>query len=254
MEGEGLVRPGALALVVGASSGIGASVARALSAEGVTVIAASRSKDRLENLVADLITDLGASAHALTLDVSDEASVSSVLERLPPALQAVDILINCAGHDVGGRQRFDVGAAADWASIIDVNVTGMIRVCHAVIPGMLARGRGHVVNIGSVAGLKTYPGGSIYAASKHAVRAFTEGLRADYADQEIRITEVLPGLTRTEFAERRWSGDRSAADQFYDNAPQVLLPEDVANSVVFALKQPPHVNLAQILIMPTREA
>ncbi len=246
---SGILKPGAVALVVGASSGIGAAVARQLAAQQVRVICAGRSRDRLEALAAEL----GQGAVALQLDVCDDESVGSLLDRLPADLRAIDILINGAGHDRGGRRPFDEGEMADWAAIIDVNVTGMMRVCHQVIPGMRRRGRGHVVNIGSVAGLITYPGGSIYAASKHAVRAFTDGLRRDYAATDLRITEILPGLTRTDFAINRWQDEPGRAKAFYDDAPGVLEPEDVASSVVFALQQPDHVNIAQILVMPTRE-
>ena len=131
---------------------------------------------------------LGAGAYALELDITDPASAAGLIERLPEDLRAIDILVACAGHDIGGRQRFDLGRVEDWAGIVETNVTGVIRVCHAVVPGMLARGRGHVVTLGSTAGLKIYPGGTIYNAAKFAVRAFTEALRADYRDTDLRIT------------------------------------------------------------------
>ncbi len=246
---DAILRPGAVALVAGASAGIDAAIAEALAAKGARVICASRNRERLDALVARL----GADCHALGLDVTDAASPASLIARLPEDLREIDILVACAGHDRGGRRRFDLGEVEEWADIIDTNVTGMIRVCHAVIPGMVAKGRGHVVTLGSVAGLRTYPGGSIYAASKFAVRAFTEALRKDYNDSDLRITEILPGLTRTEFATTRHHGDAAAGEAFYDAAPQTLAAEDIARCVVFALEVPGQVTIAQIVVVPTRD-
>lgn len=244
-----VLREGSVALVAGASAGIGAAVARALVDKGARVVCASRNRARLEALV----EDLGPAGLAFPLDVGDASSTASLLQRLPEALREIEILVNCAGHDLGGRQRFDQGELADWASIIDTNVTGTIRVCHAVLPGMLARGRGHVVNLGSVAGLRTYPTGTIYNASKFAVHAFTEALRLDYKDTAIRVTEVLPGLTRTEFATARHRGDAAQAAAFYDRAAETLEAEDIARAVIYALEQPPRVNVSQIVIEPTHQ-
>ena len=250
MSDETILRPGAVALVAGASAGIGAAIAEALAGKGARVVCASRSLERLSALT----ERLGGQGHALALDVRDAQSVGTLIERLPEALRGIDILVACAGHDVGGRRRFDQGAVEDWADIIDTNVTGMIRVCHAVVPGMLDRGRGHVVTLGSVAGLRTYPGGTIYNASKYAVRAFTEALRSDYKDTPLRITEILPGLTRTDFAATRQRGDAAAGAAYYDTAPQILAPEDIARCAVFALEAPAHMTVAQIVAVPTNEA
>jgi len=239
---------GLIALVAGASSGIGAAIARALAARGARVICASRDLGKLEALAGEL----GAGAHALALDVADAASAASVLERLPAELRALEVLVNCAGHDPGGRRRLDQGEVADWASTIETNVTGTIRLCHAVIPGMLARGRGHVVNIGSIAGIRTYPKGSIYSASKFAVHALSDVLRQDYADSDLRITEILPGLVRTGFAAARHHGDTAKAAAFYDSFPATLAPDDVARCVVFALEQPAEVSITQLVVEPTR--
>ena len=250
MADTAILRPGAVALVVGASAGIGAATARALAREGARVVCASRDKSRLDGLVAEL----GAGAYALDLDVTDPASAAGLVARLPEDLRAVDILIACAGHDIGGRQRLDLGDVEDWASIIETNVTGVIRVCHAVIPGMLERGRGHVVTLGSTAGLKTYPGGTVYNASKFAVRGFTDALRGDYKDTDLRISEILPGLTRTEFAARRFRGDDAKGDAYYDSFPAALDADDIARAIVYAVSQPGHVTVAQMVVVPTREA
>ncbi len=246
---NGILQPGAVALVTGASAGIGAATARMLAARGVGVICASRNKARLDELVAEL----GAAALAIELDVADPASTESLIERLPENLRAIDILIANAGHDLGGRRRFDEGAVADWASIIETNVTGLIRTCYTVIPGMLARGRGHVVTLGSTAGLTTYPGGSIYNASKFAVRAFTEVLRKDYGGTDLRVTEILPGLTRTEFAASRNSGDSIKGTAYYDSFAEVMEPDDIARAIVYALDQPARVTVAQMVVVPTHE-
>ncbi len=249
MAETGILQPGAVALVTGASTGIGAATARALAARGVAVVCASRNKARLDELVAEL----GAGAQAIELDVTDPASSESLIVRLPEALRAIDILIANAGHDPGGRRRFDEGALADWASIIETNVTGMIRTCYAVVPGMLARGRGHVVTLGSVAGLGTYKGATIYNASKFAVHGLTEALRKDYGDSDLRVTEILPGLTRTEFAASRHRGDAAKGEAFYDSFPETLEPDDIARAILYALDQPARVTIAQMVVVPTHE-
>ena len=250
MAETGILKPGAVALVTGASAGIGAATARALAACGLRVICASRNKARLDELVAEL----GAGGHAIELDVADPASTESLIERLPEALRAIDILVANAGHDLGGRRRFDEGAVADWASLIETNVTGLIRTCHAIVPGMVARGRGHVVTLGSTAGLSSYKGGTIYNASKFAVHGFTEALRKDYGGSEIRVTEILPGLTRTEFAASRHRGDSTKGAAYYDSFAEILEPDDIARAIVYALEQPARVTIAQIVVMPTHEA
>lgn len=247
MTNSNEMRPGTTALVTGASSGIGRAIAEGLLDRGTNVICVSRNTDPLEG-VGDGRAGL---AHLLAADVSDPDAMAGLPDRLPPELSEIDILIASAGSDVGGRRRFDEGAMEDWAQTIDTNVIGLMRCCHAVLPGMLERGRGHIVTLGSVAGLGTYAGGSVYSASKYAVRAFTESLRKDYLTDPIRITEILPGLIRTGFAQARHRGDQGKADAFYDAAPAALEPEDVAAAVFFALEQPAQVNIGQIVVTPT---
>ena len=247
MTGPDTLQPGRIALVTGASRGIGLAIADRLLAEGLKVIFAARS----EAALAALSAERGAKALPLALDVADDRAVAALPESLPEGWRDVDVLVANAGSDVGGRQRFDQGQADDWTSTMEINVNGVIRVCHAVIPGMLARGRGHVVTLGSIAGLATYGGGAIYAASKHAVRAFTEGLRKDYKTDPIRITEILPGLVRSGFAEARYRGDRDKAAAFYDSFPAALEPDDIAAATLFALGQPQHINISQIVVTPT---
>jgi NADP-dependent 3-hydroxy acid dehydrogenase YdfG len=249
MADSPVLKPGVVALVVGAGSGIGEAIAVSLAGRGCRVICAGRRVERLDGLAGRL----GAGAYPLRLDVTDPESTASVVERLPEDLRQIDILVNSAGHDIGGRRRFDLGQAQEWADIVDTNVNGVIRVCHAVIPQMLARGVGHVVNIGSNSGLQGYAGGTAYVASKFAARGFSDALRLDYQDTDLRITEIQPGMTRTEFARMRFHGDKDRGDRYYDDAAQCLAADDVARAVVYALEQPAHVTIARLLLLPTRE-
>ena len=249
MADSPVLKSGSVALVVGAGSGIGEAIAVSLAGRGCRVICAGRRLERLRRLAGRL----GSGAHPLRLDVTDPESTATVIERLPEELRQIDILVNSAGHDIGGRRRFDLGQAQEWADIVDTNVNGVLRVCHAVIPRMLARGVGHVVNIGSVLGQQANAGGTAYVASKFAVRGFTDALRLDYRETELRITEIQPGMTRTELAQMRLRGDRDGGERYYDQAAQCLSADDVARTVVFALEQPPHVTIARLLVLPTRE-
>ena len=248
MASEAGFPAGSTALVTGDGSGIGEAIATVLASNDCRVICAGRRMDKLS----DLSSHLGSSAHPLALDVTDASSVESLSSRLPEDWRSIDILVNNAGHDTGGRRRFDEGSAAEWASIIETNVIGLIRTTHAVIPGMIARDHGHIVNIGSIAGLSPYATGSIYSGSKHAVHGFSESLRLDFAGTGIRVTEILPGLVRTDFAFTRWH-DRTRADSFYDDFGDCLSPQDVARSVLFALEQPPHVVISQLVVVPSAQ-
>lgn len=248
MSKETYLKPDLVALVTGASTGIGAAVAAQLAAREVTVIAAARRAEPLAALAARL----GPRCRPLVLDVTDPAAVAGLLERLPAELKEIDILVNNAGSDVGGRVRFDRGAIADWASTVATNVTGLLAVTHAVAPGMVARNRGDIVNIGSTSGVRTTANYAVYSATKHAVHGFTESIRLDYAATAIRVIEVLPGTVRTEFASNRLGGDSAGAAAFYAGFPELLLPDDVARCVIMALDQPAHVSIAQILVQPTR--
>jgi NADP-dependent 3-hydroxy acid dehydrogenase YdfG len=162
------------------------------------------------------------------------------------------VLINNAGHDVGGRRHFVEGEAEQWTAIIETNVNGVIRVTRELLEGMLERDRGHVVNIGSIAGVRPYEGGSAYVASKFAVRGLSECLRLDCRDSRVRITEILPGTVRTEFAERR-TGDVDAASRFYGGFADLLHADDVARAIVYALEQPPHAVVSQLVLLPSSQ-
>ncbi|MFI5020102.1 MAG: SDR family oxidoreductase [Alphaproteobacteria bacterium] len=239
-----------VALVSGASRGIGAAMVHALAARGARVIATARKRERLDKLV----ERYGKDILPLVLDVTDAGAASGLVAALPAEWRAVDILINNAGSDVGGRRRFDEGGIEDWAATIETNVTGLMRVTRAVLPGMLARGRGHIVNLGSIAGLRPAAGMAAYNTSKAAVHMFSDSLRAELKGTGIRVSEIMPGTARTGFAEARWRGDKAAAERFYASFETLLTADDVARAVVFALEQPSHVVIAQLLVLPTSQA
>lgn len=234
-----------VALVSGASGGIGATICRLLIANGHRVIAAARNRTRLQALA----KELGDRLYPLELDVTDADAVAGLVEVLPAEFNAVSVLVNNAGHDTGGRRSFEQGSADQWCDIIETNVQGTIRLTRALIDGMLARGSGHIVNIGSIAGIKPNATMTAYVSSKYAVHGFSESLRLDYTGKGIRVTEIMPGLVRTGFAQQRL-GDAQAAEQFYGSFEQYLQPEDVAETVLYALQQPKHVEIAQLVVLP----
>ncbi len=200
--------------------------------------------------VAEFARELGASAVALQLDVTDRAQVDRLPERIPAAFRPIDVLINNAGHDIGGRTRFDQGQADDWSSIIDTNLNGLMRVTRAIVPEMVRRNIGDIVNISSISAIRQVPDMAAYTASKAGVRAFTDILRADLAETGIRVTEILPGLTRTNIILKRHRGDKEAEREYFERFKIALDPDDIARTVLFALNQPPHVQIAQLFILP----
>ena len=236
-----------IALVTGASSGIGRAISQALLSAGSRVVLAGRNEPALRETAAGH----ASRAHVLRLDVTDYAAVDKLPESLPAEFRALDLLVNNAGHDIGGRTRFDQGAADDWTNVIETNVSGLIRMTHAVLPGMIARGRGDIVNIGSVNAVRVVPEMVAYGASKAAVHAFSDGLRGDLANTPIRVIEILPGLTETDIVVRRFRGDEARAKAYYDSFGMALKPEDIAAGVLYAVNQPPHVTVAHLTILPT---
>ena len=236
---------GKIALVTGASAGIGEAICRSLVAKGHRVVASGRNRTKLDALA----EELGEALAPLVLDVTDATAVANLTSNLPAGFERIDILINNAGHDTGGRRRFDEGSADQWCDIVETNVQGLIRVTRALIDGMLERGDGHIINLGSIAGLKPYATGTAYVTSKYAVHGLSETLRLDYAGRGIRVTEIMPGLVRSGFAEQRL-GDAEAAREFYDSFAVCLQPRDVAETVAFAIAQPRHVEIAQLVVLP----
>lgn len=237
--------PKGTVLVTGASSGIGAAIARAAAQSGWRVVCAARRQDKLAAQVAAI----GAAATSVHLDVRDRESVATLPGRIPEGWREVDVLVNCAGHDIGGRQRFDLEAMDDWSDTLNTNLLGAMRVTHAVVPGMLARGRGHIVNMSSIYALEAHAGSSAYCTSKYGINGFSKAILDDYRNLGVRVTQVLPGVARTDFSNTRWHGDRAKVDAFYASIPVVLEPEDIARAVLFAIEQPRHVTIADIVMV-----
>jgi 3-hydroxy acid dehydrogenase / malonic semialdehyde reductase len=234
------------ALVTGAGSGIGKAIAAALVERGARVTLADIDVEA----VTQLARTLGPVAHPLKLDVTDHPGVDRLLESIPSEFRPIDILINNAGHDVGGRTNFARGPADDWTNILDVNLTGMVRVTRAIVPEMIERNFGDIVNMSSISALRLVPDTAAYTTSKAGVRAFSDGLRADLAETAIRVTEVLPGLTRTNIILKRHRGDRELEKAYFDQARMALEPEDIARMALFALEQPAHMQIAQLFVLP----
>jgi 3-hydroxy acid dehydrogenase / malonic semialdehyde reductase len=238
-------------LITGASAGIGAACARAFARAGARLVLAARRVERLESLAVELRGEHATDLHLLTLDVRDVGVVSHVLDALPSEW-AADVLVNNAGMARGVDPLQD-GDPRDWDEMIDTNVKGALYVTRAVLPGMIERGRGHVINIGSVAGHDVYPGGAVYCATKHALDAVTRALRMDLLGTPVRVSTVDPGLVETEFSDVRFRGDRERAARVYQGYTP-LSPADVADVVLYVATRPPHVNVDEVIVKPTDQA
>jgi NADP-dependent 3-hydroxy acid dehydrogenase YdfG len=203
--------------------------------------------------VAAAVTERGAEAvHTISLDVRDGKAVQKAIDALPAEWAAIDILVNNAGLSRGLEKLYQ-GKIEDWEEMIDTNVKGLLYVTRAVVPGMVERGRGHVINLGSTAGELTYPGGAVYCATKAAERAINDGLRQDMLGTPIRVTTVDPGMVKTDFSLVRFHGDQERAASVYKNI-QPLNAEDVAEVIVWAASRPEHVNIARVLLTPVQQA
>ncbi|MBD1916401.1 MULTISPECIES: SDR family oxidoreductase [Cyanophyceae] len=239
-------------LITGASSGIGAACARRFAAIGARLILAARRWEPLQTLAAELQQQHAAEVLTVVLDVRQREAVSEAIAQLPEAWQAIDILINNAGLSRGLDKQYEA-PLDDWEAMIDTNIKGLLYVTRAVVPGMVARGRGYVVNVGSIAGRQTYPGGSVYCATKAAVRSLSEGLKLDLLGTPVRVTNIDPGLVETEFSLVRFDGDRDRAQGVYQGMTP-LTGDDVADVIVFAVTRPAHVNVSDVMLMPTAQA
>jgi serine 3-dehydrogenase len=240
---------GQLALITGASAGIGEACARRLARSGVHLILWARRADRLEALAAEIESEHGVEVETAVVDVREREQVFGESERLVAAGRVPDILLNNAGL-AAGLSPIQEGDLEDWDRMLDTNVKGVLFVTRAFLPAMIERDRGHVLNIGSIAGYQVYPKGNVYNASKFAVRAITEGTNLDLLGTAIRVSSVDPGLVQTEFSVVRFAGDEERADSVYEGYTP-LSGEDVADVVAFVLEAPPHVNVADVLLLPT---
>jgi NADP-dependent 3-hydroxy acid dehydrogenase YdfG len=239
-----------IAFITGATSGIGEATARIFSDHGIDLIICGRREKRLQSLQAKLSQKV--KVHTLTFDVKDRDKVFQIIDDLPEEWKKIDILVNNAGN-AHGYDSIHEGSLDDWESMIDINVKGLLYVSRAVIPGMVERRSGHVINIGSIAGKEVYPKGNVYCASKHAVDAINNGMRIDLNQYGIKVSQINPGLVDTEFSMVRFKGDKQRSKSVYDGM-KPLTGNDIADLVLFIVTRPPHVNISDSIIFPTAQA
>ncbi|WGV23508.1 SDR family oxidoreductase [Halotia branconii] len=239
-------------LITGASSGIGTACARIFAHEGAKLILAARRLERLQQLADTLAKEFNIEIHSLQLDVRDRIAVESAISTLPAAWSNIDILINNAGLS-RGLDKLHEGDFQNWEEMIDTNIKGLLYLTRYVVPGMVSRGGGHVVNIGSIAGHQTYPGGNVYCGTKAAVKAISEGLKQDLLGTPVRVTSVDPGMVETEFSDVRFHGDTERANKVYQGVTP-LTADDVADVIFFCVTRSPHVNINEVILMPVDQA
>lgn len=241
-----------IVLITGATSGIGLACAKKFAANGHNLIITGRRAARLNDISRQLTQDYSVKILTLNFDVRDNKAVRDALTNLSEAWTNIGILINNAGLAVGMDTVQD-GEIDDWERMIDTNIKGLLYVTRVVLPGMTERRKGHVINIGSIAGKEVYPFGNVYCATKHAVDALTKGIRIDTVKYGIKVTQIAPGAIKTEFSEVRFKGDKNRADSVYKGF-EPLHPEDIAEVVFYATTLPAHANINDLVIMPTAQA
>lgn len=241
-----------IVLITGASSGIGEACARVFAQAGAKLILIARRNERLEQLAEQLSKEYDCESYLIPLDVSDRSAVQSAIETLPAPWSEVDILINNAGLS-RGLDKVHQASIQDWEEMIDTNIKGLLYMTRVLVPGMVNRGRGHVINLGSIAGHQTYPGGSVYCATKAAVKSISEGLKLDLLGTPVRVTSVDPGMVETDFSKVRFRGDSERANRVYQGVTP-LTPADVADVIFFCATRPPHVNINDVILMPVDQA
>ncbi len=241
-----------IALVTGASSGIGRATAHRIAELGGNLILSARRKERLDQIAAEIHKVFGVETHVLPIDVRRASDVEESIAGLPESWRSIDILINNAGLARGLRPIFEA-RLDEIDDMVDTNIKGLVYVTRAVVPGMIERSRGHIVNIGSTAGHEVYPGGVVYAATKHAVGALSRGMKLDLHGTSVRVSLVDPGITETEFSLIRYEGDTERARSVYEGMTP-LTDEDVAEAIVYCLLQPPHVNVSNVLVTPVDQS
>ena len=233
------------ALITGATSGIGRATATLFAKNNINLILCGRRQDRLEAIAKELSSLV--KVHTLCFDVRDKKLVDTLLGNLPKGFNTVDILINNAGN-AHGLDSIQSGSSDDWDAMIDINVKGLLYVSKAIIPQMITRASGHIINIGSTAGKEVYPNGNVYCASKHAVDAINQGMRLDLNGKGIKVGAINPGLVETEFSEVRFKGDSERATKVYQNFTP-LQPQDIADVIYFAITRAAHVNISDLTVM-----
>jgi len=241
-----------IVFITGASSGIGAATALAFAAEGARLLLAARRASKLAEVASAALARGAAAVHSISLDVRDRRAVQKAIDELPPEWAEIEVLVNNAGLS-RGLDKLYMGNIDDWDDMIDTNVKGLLHVSRAVVPGMVVRGRGHVVNMGSTAGDLTYPNAAVYCGSKAAERAINDGLRQDLLGTPVRVTSIDPGMVETDFSLVRFHGDAKRAAKVYEGV-KALTPEDVADAILWAVSRPAHVNIARILLTPVQQA
>ena len=241
-----------IVLITGASSGIGEGCARKFAMNGYRLILNGRNVEKLTAVKRELETEYHADVCLLPFDVRDRGAAKAALDSLPEEWRAIDILINNAGLVIGVDKEHE-GNPDEWDIVLDTNIKALLAMTRLVVPGMVERGRGHVINMGSIAGDYAYPGGSVYCASKAAVKALSDGLRIDLVDTCVRVTNVKPGLVETNFSVTRFRGDKSKADSVYAGI-HPLNGDDIADVVLYAANAPEHVQIAEVLVLATHQA
>ncbi len=243
---------GKTVFITGASAGIGKATAVGFAKAGSRVILCARRDKILKDFQQEIKDKYGIESLIFYLDVRHWESVKKAIEHLPAEWQEIDILINNAGLS-RGMNKIHEGEVRDWDEMIDTNIKGLIHITKAVLPGMIKRNEGHIVNLGSIAGHEVYTGGNVYCATKHAVRALSNSFRLDVFGTNIRVTCISPGAVETEFSVVRFHGDKNKADQVYKGMTP-LTAEDIADTIIYSCSRPKHVNISEILIMPTDQA
>lgn len=238
-------------LITGATSGIGEACARKFAAMGSNLILNGRNEDKLERLKQEL-TALGIEVLTLPFDVRDRQAMRQALDSLQGQWKAIDVLINNAGLVLGMDKEHE-GSLDEWDVVIDTNIKALLAMTRMIVPGMVERGCGHIINIGSIAGDAAYAGGSVYCATKAAMKALSDGLRIDLVDTPLRVTNIKPGMVETNFSVIRFRGDQQKADAVYEGI-RPLTGDDIADVVYYAASAPAHVQIAEVLVMPTYQA
>jgi NADP-dependent 3-hydroxy acid dehydrogenase YdfG len=238
------------ALITGATSGIGKATAELFAENGISLVLCGRRQERLDEL--ESILGSKVNVHTLNFDIRDKEAVATAIDSLPKEFSKIDVLVNNAGN-AHGFDTIDKGSLDDWDAMLDINVKGLLYISKAIIPQMVTRKEGHIINVGSTAGKEVYPKGNVYCASKHAVDAINQGMRMDLNAHEIRVGAVNPGLVETEFSDVRFKGDNDRAENVYKGF-QALKAEDIADIIHFVITRPYHVNIADLVVMPTAQA